>query len=454
MDNPFLNTQKQIENVTKYLKISSDVLEILKNPQKVLEVSIPVKMDSGEIRVFRGFRSQHNNALGPYKGGIRFHPGVTKEEVMALSIWMTWKCAVAGIPFGGGKGGVIVDPKELSEGELERLSRGYALAIAPIIGARVDVPAPDVGTNGKIMKWMVEEYKKFKVQSHACGQAGSKFKVEEGEILATFTGKPVELGGSLGREQATGRGGVDVLQALLDKLNPKSKYRNPKQYQNSNDKNSKQDFEFHASNFVLPQSIRIAVQGIGNVGYWFAKIAQEVGFEIVAISDSKGAIMGKIGDVKAVKEYKEKTGSVVGFPGTKLITNHHLLTIDCDILVPAALENVITAENADQIKAKMIIEMANGPTTPEADDILNKKGILVVPDILANSGGVTVSFFEWLQNLEGQKWTEEKVNQELERKMREAFERVWETKEKFKVDLRTAAYILAVEKIASVWRKG
>ena len=423
MESPFLNAQEQLEKVAKYLDISADFLEVLKVPQKVLEVNIPVKMDNGKIRVFKGFRSQHNNALGPYKGGIRFHPGVTKEEVMALSIWMTWKCGVAGIPFGGGKGGVIVDPKELSEGELERLSRGYVRAIAPIIGARVDVPAPDVGTNGKIMGWMVEEYREFKVQN-------AKFKVEEGEILATFTGKPVELGGSLGREQATGRGGVSVLQQVATQFKVQS----------------------HACG-QAGSKFKVAVQGIGNVGYWFAKIAQEVGFEIVAISDSKGAIMGKIEDVKAVKEYKEKTGSVVGFPRTKPITNQELLTADCDVLVPAALENVITAENADKIKAKIIVEMANGPTTPEADEILNKKGILVVPDILANSGGVTVSFFEWLQNLEGQRWTEEKVNRELEMKMREAFERVWETKEKFQVDLRTAAYILAVEKIASAGKE-
>ena len=447
MENPFLNAQEQLEKVAKYLDISADFLEVLKVPQKVLEVNIPVKMDNGKIRVFRGFRSQHNNALGPYKGGIRFHPGVTKEEVMALSIWMTWKCGVAGIPFGGGKGGVVVDPKELSEGELERLSRGYVRAIAPVIGARVDVPAPDVGTNGKIMEWMVEEYKKIYNND-------KNYKIyKDNEILATFTGKPVELGGSLGREQATGRGGVYVLQALLDKLNPKSKYRTPKQYQNSNDKNSKQDFEFPASNFVLPQPVRIAVQGIGNVGYWFAKIAQEAGFEIVAISDSKGAIMGKIEDVKAVKEYKEKTGSVVGFPGTKPITSHELLTTDCDVLVPAALENVITAENADKIKAKIIVEMANGPTTPEADEILNKKGVIIVPDVLANSGGVTVSAFEWEQNMKGEKWDERRVNERLEKTITEAFEKVWKIKEEKNVDLRQSAYILAVDKVAKAMLK-
>ena len=447
MENPFLNAQEQLEKVAKYLDISADFLEVLKVPQKVLEVNIPVKMDNGRIRVFKGFRSQHNNALGPYKGGIRFHPGVTKEEVMALSIWMTWKCGVAGIPFGGGKGGVVVDPKELSEGELERLSRGYVRAIAPVIGARVDVPAPDVGTNGKIMEWMVEEYKKIYNND-------KNYKIyKDNEILATFTGKPVELGGSLGREQATGRGGVYVLQALLDKLNPKSKYRTPKQYQNSNDKNSKQDFEFPASNFVLPQPVRIAVQGIGNVGYWFAKIAQEAGFEIVAISDSQGGIVGDLKDIEEVRKYKEKTGSVVGFPGTKPITSHELLTTDCDVLVPAALENVITAENADKIKAKIIVEMANGPTTPEADEILNKKGVIIVPDVLANSGGVTVSAFEWEQNMKGEKWDERRVNERLEKTITEAFEKVWKIKEEKNVDLRQSAYILAVDKVAKAMLK-
>ena len=399
MENPFLNAQKQLENVAEYLSISSDILEILKVPQAVLEVNIPVRMDGGEIRVFRGFRSQHNNALGPYKGGIRFHPNVTKEEVMALSMWMSWKCAVAGIPFGGGKGGVAVNPKELSEGELERLSRGYARAICPLIGPEVDVPAPDVGTNGKIMNWMMEE-------------VGG---------LATFTGKSVEKGGSLGREQATGRGGVCVLHALLAK-------------QISN-------FKFQISN------CRVAVQGFGNVGYWFAKLAQGAGFEIMAISDSKGGIVGDLRKMESVREWKEKSESVVGFRGTKTITNEELLELDCDVLVPAALENAITKDNADKVKAKIIIEMANGPITPQADEILNKKGILVVPDILANSGGVTVSSFEWEQNRRGEKWPESTVNNKLKEKITGAFEEVWKTKEDKKVDLRLAAYILAVDKV-------
>ena len=449
MENPFLNAQKQLEKVAEHLNVSSDILAVLKVPQKILEVNIPVKMDNGEVRVFKGFRSQHNNARGPYKGGIRFHPNVTKEEVMALSIWMTWKCAVAGIPFGGGKGGVVVNPKELSEGELERLSRGYVRAISPIIGPRVDIPAPDVGTNAKILGWMMEEYRRcatenFLVHDSLCEETSS-IKVaprrsqartakillptsvsflKENEILATFTGKPVEMGGSLGRTEATGRGGVHVLQALLAK-----------------------QLEVQSS------KCKIAVQGIGNVGYWFAKIAQEEGLAIVAISDSRGGIVGDLRDVGTIGEFKEKNRSVVGFPGTKTISNEELLELDVDVLVPAALENVITKENADKIKAKIIVEMANGPITPEADEILNQKGVIVVPDILANSGGVTVSSFEWEQNLRGEKWPLGGVNERLEKTIVGAFEGVWEMGEKEKVDLRKAAYLLAVDKVIKAMLK-
>jgi len=431
MENPFLNAQKQLEKVAEQLNVSSDILAVLKVPQKIIEVNIPVKMDSGEVKVFKGFRSQHNNARGPYKGGIRFHPNVTKEEVMALSIWMTWKCAVAGIPFGGGKGGVVVNPKELSEGELERLSRGYVRAISPIIGPRIDVPAPDVGTNGKIMEWMVDEYRQV-LRSPRDKTRRTSF-LNENEILATFTGKPVEVGGSLGRTEATGRGGVFVLEALVKELKKT---------------NSK---------------LKVAVQGMGNVGYWFAKIAQEEGLAIVAISDSRGGIVGPafakasagkdIGNIEKIKEFKEKTGSVVGFPGIKPITNDQLLTIDCDVLVPAALENVITKENADKIKAKIIIEMANGPITPEADEILNQKRVIVVPDILANSGGVTVSSFEWEQNMAQEKWSEKKVNERLKKTIEEAFEEIWKMGEKEKVDLRKAAYLLAVDKVIKAMLK-
>ncbi|HUW24858.1 MAG TPA: Glu/Leu/Phe/Val dehydrogenase [Patescibacteria group bacterium] len=427
MSNPFQNAQEQLDKVAKYLDIRPDVLAILREPQKVLEVSLPVKMDNGEIRIFRGFRSQHNNARGPYKGGIRFHPAVSKEEVMALSMWMTWKCAVAGIPFGGAKGGVAVNPKELSEKELERLSRAYIRAITPLIGSEIDVPAPDVGTGAREMAWMIEEYKKFKVQS-------SKFKVEKKEFLAAFTGKPVEKGGSLGRTEATGRGGVYILNELIKKLKIKK--------------------------------AKIAIQGIGNVGYFFAQLAYEQGYKIVALSDSKGGIelvqnsklKVKSLNPKEVLAWKEKTGSVVGFPGTETITNCELLIANCDILAPAALENVIDAKNAKKIKAKVIIEMANGPTTPEADDILLKRKVIVVPDILANAGGVTVSFFEWEQNVKDEKWpaftkvTAGKevrgVNERLKAKMIKAFEDVWKMGEQRNVDLRKAAYILAVDRVA------
>ncbi len=401
MHNPFENAQEQLDKVVKYLDISPDILKVLREPQKVLEVNIPVRMDSGEVRVFRGFRSQHNNALGPYKGGIRFHPNVSKEEVMALSMWMTWKCAVAGIPFGGGKGGVIVNPKELSAGELERLSRGYARLIAPIIGPKTDVPAPDVGTSPQIMAWMVDENK----------------------ISASFTGKPVKLGGSLGRTEATGRGGVFVLNELAKHLDtPKEK-------------------------------LGIAIQGMGNVGYFFAELAAEQGYRIVALSDSRGGIAVREErkdslDPKKVMAWKEKTGSVVGFPGTKTITNEELLELNVEILVPAALENVINEKNAGKIKAIAVIEMANGPTTPEADEVLNKNEIIVVPDVLANAGGVTVSYFEWEQNMRGEKWGEDEVNRKLKAKMIRAFGEVWSVGKEKKVDLRKAAYILAVDKVA------
>jgi len=416
MHNPFQNAQEQFDKVTKYLEVGSGILKILREPQAVLEVNLPVKMDNGEVKIFRGFRSQHNNALGPFKGGIRFHQNVTKEEVMALSMWMTWKCAVAGIPFGGGKGGVIVNPKELSIYELERLSRAYARAIAPVIGPETDVPAPDVNTNGQIMDWMGSEYKSYNNYKY--------YKIYKNKITATFTGKPVEKGGSLGRTEATGRGGVYVLNELVKKLKQKN------------------------------NNLGIAIQGLGNVGYYFAELAHEQGYPIVALSDSKGAIVvedlegeGKL-DPKEVMKYKEKTGSVIGFPGTKTITNEELLELNAEILVPAALENVITKENAGKIKAKVVIEMANGPTTPEADEILAKNNIIVVPDILANAGGVTVSYFEWFQNMKDQKWTEDKVNRRLKAKMIGAFGAVWGGGKKYQVDLRKAAYILAVDKVA------
>ncbi len=398
MNNPFENYLTQLKKVGDFPQ--------LEQPQKIIEVNFTVKMDNGEIKIFRGFRVQFNNARGPYKGGIRFHPQVDLSEVKALSAWMAIKCAVAGIPFGGGKGGVVVNPKELSEGELERLSRAYIRAIYRDIGPEIDVPAPDVNTNPQIMSWMLEEYESL---------TGHKES-------ATFTGKPVDKGGSEGRVEATGKGGVYILEKLAEKLNLK------------------------------PQETTVAVQGFGNVGYNFAKLAVEVGFKVVAVSDSKGGVLMGEGKwkIEEILEHKEKTGSVVNFPRSKSITNDQLLITDCDILVPSALENVINAKNAKDIKAKAIVEMANGPVTPEADEILGKREIISVPDVLANSGGVTVSYFEWLQNRKGEHWGEEAVFAKLQEKITRAFEDVWDEAEQKKISLRRAAYTLAVSRITKV----
>jgi glutamate dehydrogenase/leucine dehydrogenase len=359
-------------------------------------------MDSGEKKEFVGYRSQHNNARGPYKGGIRFHQDVNESEVKALSMWMSWKGAVTNIPFGGGKGGVVVDPSLLSKRELQELSRGYVRAIKDNIGVDIDIPAPDVNTDGQIMAWMVDEYSKLKKQW----------------IPGAFTGKPIEIGGSLGRDKATGLGGVMVLD-YISRMEQ-----------------------------MEPSKTKIAVQGFGNVGYWFAKLAYDLGFKIVAISDSKGAIFDESGinPIKAV-EYKDKSGSLKGFT-KKDITNEELLELDVDILVPSALENVITEKNANNIKSKYVIEMANGPTTPEADQILFEKDIVVVPDVLANAGGVTVSYFEWVQNRTGYYWKEEEVHEKLKPLMISAIRDALEVQKTIKTDLRMAVYTLAVKKVS------
>jgi len=417
MSNPFENYLTQLKKVGEFPQ--------LEKPQKIIEVSFPVKMDNGEIKIFRGFRVQFNNARGPYKGGIRFHPQVDLSEVKALAAWMAIKCAVASIPFGGGKGGVVVNPKELSEGELERLSRAYIRAIYRDIGPEIDVPAPDVNTNPQIMSWMTDAYaSECKVQSAKC-------KISESEILATFTGKPVDKGGSEGRVEATGQGGVFVLASLAQK----SKVENSK--------------------------LKVAIQGFGNVGYYFAKAAQKTGFEVVAVSDSRGGIVisnlktqisnpnlkSQNLNVEGIMKWKKETGSVIDFSGTERITNEELLTLPVDILVPAALENVVNAKNAKEIKARAIVEMANGPVTPEADEILGKREIISVPDVLANSGGVTVSYFEWLQNRKGEHWEKGAVLAKLEEKITQAFEAVWTEAEGRKISLRQAAYSLAVSRI-------
>ncbi|HPC30677.1 MAG TPA: Glu/Leu/Phe/Val dehydrogenase [Candidatus Pacearchaeota archaeon] len=399
--NEMLKTaQDLIRKTGKKLNLSQEEIDFLIQPDRVIEVKIPVKMDNGVIKSFIGFRSQHSNVLGSYKGGIRFHPTVSREEVIALSILMTLKCAANNLPLGGGKGGVIVNSEELSEGELEKLSRGYAKAIAPFIGEEIDIPAPDVNTDSKIMLWMLDEYEKT---------IGRKSP-------ATFTGKPVEAGGSLGRTEATGRGGVIVMENLLKNLN--------KDYKT------------------------IAVQGFGNVGYYFSKIAFEKNYKIVAISDSKGGIYNENGlNPEEVMKIKKETNKVTDFKKGKIISNEKLLELKVDILVPAALENVISQKNANKIKAKVIIEMANSPVTEETYPILEKREIKIVPDILANAGGVIVSYFEWLQNKKNEKWSEEKVNQKLEEKLKESFKEIFEVSSDFKTNLKEAAFISALLKI-------
>ncbi len=401
------SAQALIKKTAENMNLNQETIKRLIEPEYSHEFVFEVMMDNGKKKVFKGWRIQHNSALGPYKGGIRFHPETVREEVQALATLMSIKCAVAGLPYGGGKGGVAVDPKTLSETELERLSREYAKKIAPFIGEDIDVPAPDVNTNPKIMAWMLDEYEKV---------IGKKSP-------ATFTGKPIAKGGSLGRTEATGRGGLIILKALLSKLNSKFKIQNSK--------------------------LKVAVQGFGNVGYFFAKLAYEAGFKIVALSDSKGGIYDEkgINPEKAI-EYKKKTGKLSGFQG-KDITNEDLLKLPVDILVPAALENVINEKNASRIKTKIILELANGPLTEEAFEYLDKKGVVIVPDVLANSGGVTVSYLEWVQGKQGYFWSEKEVNGKLEVMMNRAFEAIWEKSQKRKISLKQAAFEVAIERIVS-----
>ncbi|RLE80669.1 MAG: hypothetical protein DRJ52_05850 [Thermoprotei archaeon] len=409
---PYQIAIEQLERAARIAEIDPQAIEILKHPQRVIRVSIPVRMDNGSIKVFTGYRSQHNNALGPYKGGVRYHPNVTMDEVIALSMWMTWKVSLAGLPLGGGKGGVAVNPKELSKGELERLTRGYVRAIAPFIGPDVDVPAPDVGTDAQVMAWFLDEYE----------------KVVRATRKGVVTSKPVELGGSLGRIYSTGYGvAVITREAVKEFLEEKS-----------------------------PEELTVAIQGYGNVGSYTAIFLHEMGFKIVAVSDSKGGIYSKDGlDPKKVLEHKKKTRSVVGYKEAKTITNKELLELDIDILIPAALENVITSENMKNIKAKLIVEGANGPTTPEAEEYLFKeKKSLVVPDFLANAGGVIVSFFEQVQNWTWTQWSEDEVKRRLEAQMITAFKKVvdeWNRLDK-KVVLRDAAMSIAVRRVADAMK--
>ena len=406
--NPFEIAQKQIKSACDKLNADPAVYEILKNPMRVLEVSFPVKLDNGTVKTFIGYRSQHNNAVGPFKGGLRFHPGVTRDEVKALSTWMTFKCSVAGIPYGGGKGGMAINPKDYSKAELERISKGFAKAISPIIGEKVDIPAPDVNTNGQIMSWMVDAYEEV---------AGKSTK-------GVFTGKPLEFGGSLARTEATGYGVNLTAKKALAKLN------------------------------IDVKGATYAVQGFGNVGFYTAYYAHKDGAKIVAFSNSDVAIYNENGiDMEAVIKDFEENGRIAANKGYgKDITNAELLELEVDVLAPCALENQITSENADRIKAKVVAEGANGPTTPEADEILFKKGIVVVPDILANSGGVVVSYFEWVQNLQSYYWPFEEVQQKEDALLSGAFEDVWTLASEYKVDLRNAAYMKSIERISKAMK--
>lgn len=404
MVNPREMARTQLAKAARLLDLDESLLACLEHPKSVLTVAIPVRMDDGKVRTFTGYRAQHSNARGPFKGGIRYHPNVTLDEVVALSMWMSWKCAVVDIPFGGGKGGVICDPKRMSRGELERLTRRYTHAIAWIIGPDKDIPAPDVYTNAQVMAWIVDTYSELQGK----------------RSLGVVTGKPVEIGGSLGRDTATARGCIVVARECLTELG------------------------------IDARKAKVAIQGYGNAGSFAHKFAQEMlGASVVAVSDSTGGIYAERGlDFARVLAHKERTGQVAGLAGTEPITNEQLLELDVELLVPAALEDQINDENASRIRARVVCEAANGPTTPAADEVLFKKGITVVPDVLANAGGVTVSYFEWLQSFNEYPWTEADVNRRLEEKIVRGYRSVREIARERRVDNRTAALVLAVGRVA------
>src|SRR3989344_1446298 len=418
-NNPWTMAKKQLQTAAKNFPIDPMLLARLQHPDRIVEVSVPLKKDDGSIVVYQGFRVQHNNIRGPYKGGLRFHPQVDMDEVKALSFWMTIKNAVIDVPFGGGKGGVNVDPKSLSAGELERLTREFARKLSPVIGPHTDVPAPDVNTNGTIMTWIMEEYSKI---------AGR-------ETPAVITGKPLERGGSLGRPEATGLGGYYALLSFL-------KFKR-----------------------IKTKGLTVAIQGFGNVGSFLAHYLEEEGMKVVALSDSKGGIYMPAGipNIAEVQKCKDKSGRVGGCYcigsvcdmsnmkklGGREISPEKILELPVDILVPAALENALTKENAKRVKARFILEMANGPTTAEADAIFKSKGITVIPDVLANSGGVAVSYFEWYQNIHNERWGKEDVFRKLKEKMDRACERVHEISRELKISLREAAYVSALQRLSN-----
>jgi glutamate dehydrogenase/leucine dehydrogenase len=407
MNNPFENALNQLKRATNLVSFDERFLECIGHPNRQIRVSIPVEMDDGSLNVFEGYRVQFNNARGPYKGGVRFHQDTDIEEVKALAFWMVLKAAVVNIPMGGGKGGVTVNPKELSEGELERLSRGWMRAMVDVVGPQKDVPAPDVNTTPQIMAWMSDEFGKI-----------------TGDISgAVITGKPLEAGGSEGRGTATAQGGFYVFEALRERLG-------------------------------LPEVCTVSVQGFGNAGQFAAKLWHEAGHRVVAVSDSRSAIRNTEGlDIPALITHKHTTRSVADFAGAETFDSDEVLYEPCDLFIPAALENQIHKDNADRIQAKVVFELANGPTTPEADDVLQEKGIPVIPDILANAGGVTVSTFEWEQNIKGEHWSEEDVFERLKAIMYREAVLISDRAKELETDLRRAAFVVALERIQEAMAK-
>lgn len=402
-DGPLGAALTQLDEAAELIELDEAVHNKLRKPKRVMTVSIPTRMDDGSFQVFTGYRAQHNMDRGPCKGGIRYHPDVNIEEVIALAMWMTYKCAVVNIPYGGAKGGVICNPKEMSEGELERMTRRFTTELVEVIGPEKDIPAPDVYTNAQVMAWIMDTYSMQKGYS----------------VPAVVTGKPIALGGSLGREKATGRGCVFTIREAMKRLE------------------------------IPMEGATIAVQGFGNVGASAAELIEPYGCKIVAASDSSGGVYNPNGmSVQSLMEHKAESGSVVGFPGADEITSEELLELEVDVVIPAALENAINEGNADRIKAKIIAEGANGPTTPAAQKILNENNVFVIPDILANAGGVTVSYFEWVQGLQAYFWTEDEVNTQLENIMVRAFDEVYAEHERRGVDMRAAAMAVAVGRVA------
>ncbi|HET7815085.1 MAG TPA: Glu/Leu/Phe/Val dehydrogenase [Candidatus Baltobacteraceae bacterium] len=395
--------QEQLDDVAALIGLNDAIHGYLREPKRILEVTVPTRMDDGGFKMFKGFRVQHNLSRGPSKGGIRFHPNVSLDEVKALAMWMTWKCALVNIPFGGAKGGVICDPKALSERELEHLTRRFTTEISIIIGPEKDIPAPDVYTTPQIMAWIMDTY------SMQCGYS----------VPGVVTGKPVSIGGSLGRDKATARGCLYAVDEAMQEIG------------------------------VPIEDAAVAIQGFGNAGAFAAELMAERGYRIVAVSDSRGGIHNARGiDVRRAIAHKHETGSVCGLHNTEAISNDELLETDCDVLVPAALENAITEKNAPRVRAKIVAEAANGPTTPQADRILFERGIMVLPDILANAGGVTVSYFEWVQDLQNNFWEESEINERLRRIITRAFRETHESAARMHVNMRRGAYAVAVSRVA------